>query len=416
VARSPHDDQGGTGGFRLLAQTPHCGSLALRCGRRCIAAAVLPRSPGEPASGSLLRRRTAATNRYPWSTRQCLVCVLAVAALNVLLFHLHGDSIEDASRGFRALILESSGRRGAKAGWGEYADWEGKASWDAAEGGVGEGVGGEAEPTTDINMKEVYDGIKFANEKGGKWTQLHKNGGGWDAEGVEATSTLLTAPPPSVFSPRTGVEAAIQEGRVGRRAAEGVCGATLHSLPHPPTLPTSLQTPHPQIAIIPPLRHLLTPISTGVEAAVQGGRVGRRAAEGVCGATLPQRPRLAADGRAVLHQELPAHPAHHPAVSLPGLYSLFSPLPSLSSLLVLSQHGTAQHNTALPQHNDPSWLLTVEQYYTRSSQHILHSLSQVTPLSLLSLFMPLPSQFSLVVAAPHSTAQLHTPVTTLAGC
>ncbi|CAI7752229.1 unnamed protein product [Closterium sp. NIES-53] len=140
---------------------------------------------GEPASGSLLRRRTAATNRYPWSTRQCLVCVLAVAALNVLLFHLHGDSIEDASRGFRALILESSGRRGAKAGWGEYADWEGKASWDAAEGGVGEGVGGEAEPTTDINMKEVYDGIKFANEKGGKWTQgwkLQYKGDEWDEE------------------------------------------------------------------------------------------------------------------------------------------------------------------------------------------------------------------------------------------
>ncbi|CAI5487727.1 unnamed protein product [Closterium sp. Naga37s-1] len=141
---------------------------------------------GEPASGSSLRRRTAVTSRYPWSTRQCLVCVLAVAALNVLLFHLHGDSIEQASRGFRALILESSGRRGSTAGGDDDADWEGEAAWSAAEGGggVGEG-GGEAEPTTDINMKRVYDGIKFANEKGGKWTQgwkLQYKGDEWDDE------------------------------------------------------------------------------------------------------------------------------------------------------------------------------------------------------------------------------------------
>ncbi|CAI5505015.1 unnamed protein product [Closterium sp. Naga37s-1] len=149
---------------------------------------------GEPAPGSSLRRRAVATSRYPWTTRQCLVCVLAVAALNVLLFHLHGDSIEAASRGFRALILESSGRRDVTVG-GEDADWEGDSAWDA-DGVDGEGFensqkhpategGGEAEPTTDINMKRVYDGITFANEKGGKWTQgwkLQYRGDEWDEE------------------------------------------------------------------------------------------------------------------------------------------------------------------------------------------------------------------------------------------
>ncbi|GJP47064.1 hypothetical protein CLOM_g6297, partial [Closterium sp. NIES-68] len=74
-------------------------------------------------TGSSVRRRTAAS-RYPWSTRQCLLCVLAVAALNVLLFHLHGDSIEAASRGFRAFLLESSGRKDAG---GE--DAEGESAW-----------------------------------------------------------------------------------------------------------------------------------------------------------------------------------------------------------------------------------------------------------------------------------------------
>ncbi|GJP76357.1 hypothetical protein CLOP_g6813 [Closterium sp. NIES-67] len=132
-------------------------------------------------TGSSVRRRTAAS-RYPWSTRQCLLCVLAVAALNVLLFHLHGDSIEAASRGFRAFLLESSGRKDAG---GE--DAEGESAWRAGEGETGEGGtgGGEAEPTTDINMKRVYDSIKFDNVAGGKWTQgwkLGYKGHEWDEE------------------------------------------------------------------------------------------------------------------------------------------------------------------------------------------------------------------------------------------